>query len=475
MKPCRSSHLKAGVALLIITVLLLALASPSLAANDIKVLINGQERQFTPEPVIKDGSTLVPMRAFFEALGCEVKWDGAAQTAIGIRDGITVKLPIGKKTAYVNDQAKQLTVAAQLINGSTFIPLRFVGEALGDQVGWDGKTRVITITSSKVSQTVTVHFINVGQADSIYIQAPGNYDILIDAGNNDDGQLVVNYLKSRNIDDIEIMVATHPHEDHIGGLDDVLEAFDVEIIIDSGSIHTSATFEDYINAVVQEKAEGAKVLEDDNLTFNLGDGIHFKIIELGDGYDNLNNNSVVSLLDYNNVEVLFMGDLESDIEIANLSKFPDIDILKVGHHGSNSSTSEAFLNQTTPRDAIISVGKDNSYGHPHQDVLDVLKNRGINIYRTDVSGNIVVTTDGTSYTINASPWEGSKANTTTSANNANSEVNKEKVYVGSIKSDKYHIPTCRYAKTIKSENQIWFGTKAEASSAGYMPCGTCKP
>jgi competence protein ComEC len=398
MKTCRN-HLKIGIALFIIAVLIIALASPSLAASDIKVLINGQERQFTPEPVTEDGSTLVPMRAFFEALGCEVKWDGAAQTATGIRDGITVRIPIGKKTAYVNDQAKQLTVAAQLINGSTFIPLRFVGEALGDQVGWDGKTRVITITSPKAAKIVTVHFIDVGQADSIYIQAPGNYDILIDAGNNDDGPTVVDYLKRQKVDDIEIMVATHAHEDHIGGLDDVLAAFDVEKIIDSGEVGTTKTYRDYWSAV---QAEGAEYLEDDDLVFELGPGIKFFIIETGDGYKNTNNNSVLAKLDYNNIEFLFTGDMETDAESMVLTKDIQADILKVGHHGSRSSTSEEFLSKVNPSAAVICVGEGNTYGHPHKETLTLLSRYGIDVFMTK-SGDIICTTDGDTYSFNLAP------------------------------------------------------------------------
>ena len=174
--------------------------------------------------------------------------------------------------------------------------------------GWDGKTRVITITSAKASQTLTVHFIDVGQADSIYIQAPGNYDILIDAGNNSDGPTVVDYLKRQKVDDIEIMIATHAHEDHIGGLDDVLAAFDVEKIIDSGEVGTTKTYRDYWSAV---QTEGAEYREDDDLVFELGPGIKFFIIETGDGYSNTNDNSVLTKLDYNNIEFLFTGDMEA--------------------------------------------------------------------------------------------------------------------------------------------------------------------
>ncbi|PAB61015.1 hypothetical protein CCE28_00875 [Anaeromicrobium sediminis] len=138
------------------------------------------------------------------------------------------------------------------------------------------------------------------------------------------------------------MIATHPHEDHIGGLDNILNAFSVEQIIDSRDIHTSKTYTEYINAVAIEKKNGAKCFLDTDATFDLANGINFKVIELGDGYKNTNNNSVVAMLDYNNAEILFTGDLESDVEIPNLAKFTDIELFKVGHPGSRTATSQEF-------------------------------------------------------------------------------------------------------------------------------------
>ncbi len=371
------------------------------ASNSIQVFINGQEKHFTPAPIIKNGSTLVPMRAFFEALGCEVKWDSKTRTAIGIRDGKEVKLPIGSKTAFVNGEKKRLTVEAQLINGSTFIPLRFVGESLGDEVTWNnGVIKIQTRYRERKragSQIVKVHFLDVGQADSIYIQAPDNYDILIDGGNNADGSWVVNYLKSQNVDDIEILIATHPHEDHIGGLDDVLKVFRVERIIDSGETADTKTYRDYWAAVSYEVAyEGAVYQEDEDMRFDIGEDMVFEIIELGDGYDNTNNNSVVALLDYKDREFLFVGDLESDVETKLIGRVPEVDVLKVGHHGSSTSTSEALLQAIKPSIAVISVGWGNKYGHPHQELLNRLSRNGIEDLRTDLEGVIVIATDGTS-------------------------------------------------------------------------------
>jgi len=180
-------------------------------------------------------------------------------------------------------------------------------------------------------ESINIHFIDVGQADCIFIDI-GDYDILIDAGNNSDGNLITGYLKSLDTDDIEIMVATHPHEDHIGGLDDVLAAYAVETIIDSGKVHTTETYKSYLQYAKAE--EGAEFLVDDDMTFNIASGVEFRIIETGDNYDNLNDVWVVSMLDYGDIKILFTGDMKTDVELKNLNKFQDVDILKVGHHGS---------------------------------------------------------------------------------------------------------------------------------------------
>lgn len=462
-------HKKSLLALLCL-LMLCFFQSSAVAARDIKVFINGDQQSFSPQPLIENGSTLVPMRAFFEALGADIQWYGSSKTVVGKRGNVTVKLIINQRTAQVNDKNVTLSQQGKIINNSTFIPLRFVGEALGDLVAWNGKESTITITSESISLSpeLRVHFIDVGQGDSIYIQAPNQYDILIDAGNNADGPTVVSYLKTQGVDDIEIMVATHAHEDHMGGLDDVLKAFVVEQIIDSGEKATTKTYKDYWAAV---QAEKANYREDNNLDFNLGDNILFYVIETGDQYSNTNNNSVLTKLDYHNVEFLFTGDMEADVESLILAKDIQADILKVGHHGSRSSTSDDFLKKVNPAAAVISVEEGNSYGHPHQETMDRLAAFGIDTYMTTV-GDIICTTDGNKYTFNTAP----AITAPPVAPNVPAEpATGLGEYVGSIKSTKFHTPDCKYGSTIQLENRIWFKSKEEALSKGYAPCGACHP
>ena len=238
-------------------------------------------------------------------------------------------------------------------------------------------------------EDLLIDFIDVGQADSILVR---NQDkvMIIDAGTNEAGETVVNYLKNLGITKIDYLIGTHPHEDHIGGLDDVINNFDIGQIYMPKIETTTKTFEDVLDAI-----------ENKNLTItapNKGDKI-----ELGQAVgefmtepildkDNLNVSSLVLRLEFGNTSYLFMGDAEEENE--ETIHWPKTDVLKVGHHGSSTSSSESFLEQVQPKYAIIMAGKDNSYGLPKQETIDKLNNIGCEIYRTDEDGTIQMTSDG---------------------------------------------------------------------------------
>lgn len=184
-----------------------------------------------------------------------------------------------------------------------------------------------------------VHFIDVGQGDAIYIEFPNNVDILIDAGDTGYGSTVVSYLRSRNVDDIEILIATHPHADHIGGLPAVFDAYDVEIVIDPGVSYTTQTYQRYWVAV---QAEGADYQKAAGQSWAFGN-CRFEVLGPMYAHKDLNNNSVVARLTCPGGSFIFTGDAEAEAEGAILHKNLDAHILKVGHHGSRTSTSDAFL------------------------------------------------------------------------------------------------------------------------------------
>jgi len=459
------------IIVLFILLICMAFATPALAAPTVN--LNGQQLSFDVPPTIEDGRTLVPLRAIFEAMGATVTWDQNTRTATAVKDGTTVVLKIGSTTPTINGQVKQLDVPAKIVNGRTLAPLRFIGEAFGGTVEWNQASQLISITSIPTSGTpppaaaeIYVHFIDVGQADAIYIELPDNNDILIDAGNRADGPLVVNYLKDQGVDDIELLIATHPHEDHIGGLPNVLDAFVVESILDSGYTATTNIYKEYSS---KSQAEACTWASDNYQTYTWGT-VTLQILTGNQSWgSNTNDYSVVCRLDTGDIEFLFTGDAETAVENI-LTGTLEAEILKVGHHGSTSSSSLAFLNKVDPEVAIICVGTGNTYGHPHQETLTNLQNVGAKIYRTDLNGTIVVKTDGKTYSVSTQKNLTAPVITIPAATSTGTGK-----YVGSIKSNKYHYPSCRYAEQILPENEIWFNSKEEAAAAGYVPCGSCKP
>ena len=240
-------------------------------------------------------------------------------------------------------------------------------------------------------EDLEIYFFDVGQADSILIRQK-DYVVLIDAGNNEDGENIVNYLKNDlSINDIDIVVGTHPHEDHIGGLDDIIDAFDIEKIYMPDVISTSKTFEDVLDSI--ENKNYSLTIPEIGDEIELGDMI-FEVLYTGTDESDLNNTSIVLKLTFGNTSYLFTGDATSETEKLLLNKDIKVDVLKVGHHGSKYSSTNEFLNKVNPTYAIIMVGQNNSYGHPTNETLNRLENNNVIIYRTDEDGTIKLTSDG---------------------------------------------------------------------------------
>lgn len=245
-------------------------------------------------------------------------------------------------------------------------------------------------------QQVVVHYIDIGQGDSTLIEYK-DFDMLIDGGDNNKTDKLFNYLKKQEIDDFEYVVATHMDADHIGGLDDVINTYQVENIIDSGTSKSTKTYKRYQQAYLSKKI---KPIEDYDFTIEIDEYFSVKIIETVDNSKDENENSVIVQVTYGNVDYLFTADMEKEVEKEVLSKFTDIEVLKVGHHGSKTSSSDAFLDRVKPEYGVISCGLDNRYGHPHKEILQEYKSRGIPLYRTDLNGTIVVASDGNKISVN---------------------------------------------------------------------------
>ncbi len=241
-----------------------------------------------------------------------------------------------------------------------------------------------------------VYFIDVGQADSILIQN-NNENMLIDAGNNEDGEKLVSYLKSLGITNFKYVVGTHPHEDHIGGLDDIIDNFNIEEVLLPNAFTTTKTFEDVLISL-ENKNMMFTVPKIDSV-LSLGNS-NINVLYTGENTTDLNDASIVLKLNYKNNAFLFSGDATTKVEETLLNKDLKVDVYKVAHHGSSSSNSLSFLQKLNPTYGIISVGKDNSYKHPHEEVMKRLNNLNIKLYRTDELGTILVSSNGTNIKIN---------------------------------------------------------------------------
>lgn len=238
---------------------------------------------------------------------------------------------------------------------------------------------------------IKVHYIDVGQGDSTFIELPNKETMLIDAGERDYGEKVYTYINRIGYTDVDYVIGTHPHTDHIGGMYDVISNTDVSCIYMPDATSNTKTFQNLLTLIKNKKIDaklgraGVTVIDSDDLTV--------KMLAPTKDYEDLNNASIVLKITYKDISFLFTGDAESDSEKEFL-KDAKCNVVKVGHHGSNTSSTAAFVYACDADYAIISVGKDNDYGHPKTKVVNRWKSSGAKIYRTDESGTIVVSSDG---------------------------------------------------------------------------------
>ncbi|MBU3155402.1 MBL fold metallo-hydrolase [Clostridium estertheticum] len=249
-------------------------------------------------------------------------------------------------------------------------------------------------TSLALENNMVTHFIDVGQGDCTLIQV-NNKNLLIDSGTSDSKQKLIRYLKKNNIIKLDYIIATHPHEDHIGGMASVIKNFEIGEFYAPKAITSTGVFTDMIHAL-RDKNLKIKIAAP-NTSLNLGpNATCFMLSPNKTTYDNLNNYSCALKISYKNSTYLFTGDIETQAEQEILANNYDLsaDVLKVAHHGSKTSSSKEFLAKVYPKIAIISCGIDNDYGHPNKETLDRLKKLNTIIYRTDISKTIVLISDG---------------------------------------------------------------------------------
>lgn len=241
---------------------------------------------------------------------------------------------------------------------------------------------------------LSIHIIDVGQGDSILIQTPNKKNILVDGGDEDAQHIVKNYLKRKKVKSLDIIIATHPDTDHIGSLDYIVENFSVKSIYMPEQSVDSESYINLVNSCNSKKLTPEYLYKGDNINIEKNIDINVLSPSYIQGDNNLN--SIVFTLDFNQNSFLFTGDAEEENEsdIINSFDLDYVDFLKVGHHGSNSSTTDEFLEETSPDVAAISCGYKNSYGHPHKQTLENLSKHSVLTYRTDQIGDIVFFSDG---------------------------------------------------------------------------------
>ena len=309
--------------------------------------------------------------------------------------------------------------------------------------------------------TLYVNYINVGQGDSILIKV-GDCDILIDGGPASSGSTVSSYLRGKGVDDIELMINTHPHEDHCGGLTTVLNDFVVEQVWASPQTSTSSAYTKFKSAV---SSEGLTMKNPTAGTVYTYEFLTITVIYTGAGASNANDASLVVMLEYGSFKFLFTGDISSTIESKLVSSSYDLscDVLKVPHHGSAGSSSTSFLNATGADYGVICVGSGNSYGHPTSDALNRLSSAGISVYRTDTNGNVVFSTDGATLYL---PGGGTDTSGSGSSSSGGSSSGTTGYYIGNTETKVYHLPTCSYLPAASKQVSL-------TSTSGYTPCGHC--
>jgi len=329
-------------------------------------------------------------------------------------------------------------------------------------------------TSSQLD--VKVHFLNVGQADCVLLQTPNGRILLVDSGNLEDSQTISSYLDSLNIHKLDIVVATHPHADHIGGMAQIIREYKIGRIYMPYASNNTATFQDLLLAINEKglKVSTAKA----GIRVDLDPALNVVFLAPNsDVYGDLNNYSAVMKITYKRNSFILAGDagIGSEEEILRSGMDLKADVLKVAHHGSAYSTSIGFLEKVLPKYAIISVGDNNTYGHPSMDTLDRLAQFNIKVFRTDLHGTIIIASDGEKIRVDkqASPIK-PKAPPTVSSREKSPEIaqaDKDSITVYITRTGRrYHRFGCQYL----SRSCIPIELK-KAKEMRYTPCKVCKP
>ena len=367
---------------------------------------------------------------------------------------------------------------------AAFITLTFTGcGQTPESPGSLPVSGVVSETTAQIGQetagvsesgSFTIHFIDVGQADSALVTCDG-HSMLIDGGNADDSNLVYSVLQRETDGHLDYVVGTHAHEDHIGGLSGAFEADTADVTFCPVTEYDSKAFRNF-KTRADERGGGITIPAVGD-TFTLGEA-SVTVVAVNSVPEDTNNTSIVIRIVYGDTSFLFTGDAEQETEEKILESGQNIEstVLKVGHHGSSTSTSQAFLDAVSPTYAVISCGKDNSYGHPHSETLAKLASAGVEVLRTDELGDIYCTSDGTEVTFSYGEYHKDSDTSAAEIEEPQQPDTISETYILNTNSRKFHRPDCSSASQISDANrEEYTGTREELIEQGYTPCGYCKP
>ena len=326
--------------------------------------------------------------------------------------------------------------------------------------------------SDVIPQKMEVHFIDVGQGDAALI-IQGDHAMLIDGGKVSDSSRIYTYLKNRNIEHLDYIVNSHPHEDHVGGLAGALNYATVSKALAPVTTYDSKAFNDFVSYLGQQGVSLSVPKVGDS--FALGSAT-IDVLGPINYSSKVNNNSLVLKVNFGDTSFLFTGDAEREEELDILNSGADINstVLKTGHHGSDTSTSYQFLWHIMPMYAVISVGSNNGYGHPTDAVLSRFRDADVKVLRTDMQGDIIFTSDGTNVTYTV--CRNLDADTLAPGDKPVTDPHPSGPYILNTNTKKFHYSSCSAVKQMSEKNkQTSYDSRASIISQGYSPCGICKP